>query len=57
MFKKLICWLFDHKWRRLHKGEDVPFCYEQGQDAQLRICNRCGESRVAKKRQRKGVQQ
>ena len=54
LIRGFLCWLLDHKWRRLHKGELVS---ETATNATPRICARCGATRFAKMRNRKPKEQ
>ena len=61
---KQICRWLPHKWRRLHKQEVdqhpaalVRFTCVADDLKQYRICDRCGATRLAAKRQRKPKEQ
>lgn len=58
--KSLLCRLTAHKWRRLRKGEQLTPSGIMGcgllvtptddERSQVRICARCGQTRLARRR-------
>jgi hypothetical protein len=49
---RFLCWFRPHKWRRLRKSDNEQQA-QLGSGLTLRICRRCGATRLAKARARK----
>jgi len=56
--RRILCWLFGHKWRRYGKRDiGRAGCMDSETYQHGRLCRRCGATRIAAKRNRKSKEQ